>query len=197
MEIVFNYAPNCQDVELVMWVFCKQTTLKGIPEQGEGNITVDVDVLHFVITRGLNIRETAHGLLGEQTIPPTHHSFCFNKNFSATHKNSGQFWNTPIDIERYTGPLSDGSTRNNTYILTINYPESPPRCFPAFFLPGTWDDGLNNEYCLYAGSAQGGGIVELKSPNDSVIEGVYTEYIVPGPFSVGFRYAHFDLSECE
>ena len=42
-------------------------------------------------------------------------------------------------------------------------------------------------------NAQCGGII--KSPNDSVIEGVYTEYIVPGPFSVGFRYAHFDFSE--
>ena len=65
-------APNCQDVDLVMWVFCKQTTLKGSPEQGEGNITVGVDVLHFVIIRGLNIRETTHGLLGEQTIPPSY-----------------------------------------------------------------------------------------------------------------------------
>ena len=58
-------APNCQDLDLVMWVLCVQNTLRGFPEQREPNITVDVDMLHFVIARGLNIRETAHGLIGE------------------------------------------------------------------------------------------------------------------------------------
>ena len=63
--------PNCQDVDLVMWMFCKQMTLKGEPERGEMNITVNVNVLYFVVARGLNIREKAHGLLGEITMPPT------------------------------------------------------------------------------------------------------------------------------
>ena len=58
-------APNCQDLDLVMWVFCEQSVLRGFPEQGEMNIAVDVEMLHFVIARGFNIRETAHGLLGK------------------------------------------------------------------------------------------------------------------------------------
>ena len=95
-----------------------------------------------------------------------------------------------IFIYWYTGPLSDDSTRDNTY---SKYPGSPSQYL--FALPRTSNSGQNDEYFLYAVNAQGGGII--KSPNDSVIEGVYTEYIVPGPFSVGFRYTHFDLSECE
>ena len=61
-------APNCQNLDLVMWVFCEQNTLKGFLELREPDITVDVNMLHFVIARGLNIRETAHGLIGNKTI---------------------------------------------------------------------------------------------------------------------------------
>ena len=59
--------PNCQDLDLVMWVFCERNELRGFPEQGEPDINVGMDLLRFVIARGYNIRETAHGLLGEQT----------------------------------------------------------------------------------------------------------------------------------
>ncbi len=58
-------APNCQDLDLVMWVFCEQTELRGYPELGEPDIVVNVSMIHFVIARGLNIRESAHGLLGK------------------------------------------------------------------------------------------------------------------------------------
>ena len=67
-------APNCQDMDLVMWVLCEQNTLRGFPELGEPNIAVPVNMLHFVIARGYNIRETAHGLLGEKIISSVRHS---------------------------------------------------------------------------------------------------------------------------
>ena len=108
---------------------------------------------------------------------------------------SGQFWNIPVDVEKYTGPLFDGSTRDDTYIVRVDYPGSPSRRFLAYLHSRTWDR-RKNEYCLYAGSIQGGRIFELKSPNDPVIEGRYTEYIVPEPFSAEFVYSHFDMSEC-
>ena len=57
--------PNCQDQDLVMWVFCEQNELIGFSELGEPEINVDVDMLRFVVARGYNIRETAHGLLGK------------------------------------------------------------------------------------------------------------------------------------
>ncbi len=58
-------APNCQDLDLVMWVFCERTELRGYPELGEPDIVVNVSMIRFVIARGLNIRESAHGLLGK------------------------------------------------------------------------------------------------------------------------------------
>ena len=62
-------APNCQDLDLVMWVFCEQTELRD-PELGEPDIVVNVSMIHFVIARGFNIRESAHGLLGKLKYPP-------------------------------------------------------------------------------------------------------------------------------
>ena len=44
---------NCDEVTLVMWVQC--VTLG------------DQDMLHFVVLRGVNLRPTTHGLLGETT----------------------------------------------------------------------------------------------------------------------------------
>ncbi len=58
-------APNCQDLDLVMWMFCEQTELRGYPALGEPDIVVNVSMIHFVIARGFNIRESAHGLLGK------------------------------------------------------------------------------------------------------------------------------------
>lgn len=42
--------PNCDNVQLVMWVTCLERL--GVP------------LIHFVITRGVNLRPTSHGLLG-------------------------------------------------------------------------------------------------------------------------------------
>lgn len=46
--------PNCENNQLVMWMECKQ-----IAQQ---------PMLDFVITRGLNLRPTSHGLLGKTSI---------------------------------------------------------------------------------------------------------------------------------
>ena len=43
--------PNCDNVDLVMWVVCQHID--------------GVDMLKYVITRGLNLRPTSHGILGE------------------------------------------------------------------------------------------------------------------------------------
>ena len=45
-------APNCADSTLTMWTLCRSL---------EGNA-----MIKFVVTRGLNLRETAHGLIGER-----------------------------------------------------------------------------------------------------------------------------------
>ena len=44
-------APNCDQVTLVMWIICETRGKQ--------------DFLHFVISRGTNLRPTSHGLLGK------------------------------------------------------------------------------------------------------------------------------------
>lgn len=107
----------------------------------------------------------------------------------------GQFWNIPIGVDKYTGPLETGSSREDAYIVTVNYPDQDPRQFLSMLDTPLWDSKRKG-YCLYAGNSQGGDVFELDSPNDSVIEGEYTDYIVSDSFAFEFPYSHFDESEC-
>ena len=43
-------APNCEMVDLVLWIMCQEVA---------GH-----DMIRFVVTRGVNMRPTSHGLLG-------------------------------------------------------------------------------------------------------------------------------------
>ena len=42
--------PNCENVQLVMWVICERRN--------------NQDSIKFVIARGINLRQTSHGLIG-------------------------------------------------------------------------------------------------------------------------------------
>ena len=54
--------PNCNDLTLVMWVFCETRTLED-PVDGS---QITGDMIKFVVTRGLNFgNRVAHGLLGK------------------------------------------------------------------------------------------------------------------------------------
>ena len=46
------YVPNCENTELIMWLKC-------IGDGGDG-------MIRFVVTRGLNLNPTLHGLVGEE-----------------------------------------------------------------------------------------------------------------------------------
>ena len=50
--------PNCEDHDLVMWVFCRSGTFEN------GNATFEAPMIRYVIARGLNLAETSHGILG-------------------------------------------------------------------------------------------------------------------------------------
>ena len=55
--------PNCNELTLVMWVFCETRTLNNPDQPGT---TLVVDMIKFVVMRGLNFgHRAAHGLLGE------------------------------------------------------------------------------------------------------------------------------------
>ncbi len=55
--------PNCNELSLVMWVFCETRTLDD-PEAPNGILVADM--IKFVVMRGLNFGHSdAHGLIGE------------------------------------------------------------------------------------------------------------------------------------
>ena len=79
-------------------------------------------------------------------------------------------------------------------MVTVNYPNSEPRSFVGLLSNVTWE--FEKRPCIYAGNSQAGPISEVDSPNDSVIEGEYTDYEVASMFATGFTYSHFDETHC-
>ena len=188
--------PNCADNRLVMWVFC----MDGITEDPYTWKNFHFRMIRFVVTRGLNLDEESHGIIGKQGIEmfidfaAQMHSIeqLVSHNISV-HLSLGQFWNVPIDVVEYDGEFG-GSTRANDYVVTVNYPNSPPRSFVGILSSVTWE--FEKRPCIYVGNSQAGPIVEVDSPNDSVIEGEYTDYEVASMFATEFIYSHFDKSRC-
>ena len=56
--------PNCADNHLVMWVFC----MTGITEDPVTWVDFPFRMIRFVVTRGLNLDEESHGIIGKQGI---------------------------------------------------------------------------------------------------------------------------------
>lgn len=57
--------PNCASQSLVMWVFCRNATMRD-PIEVERFLTLEI--LRFVIARGFNLNEQSHGILGESPV---------------------------------------------------------------------------------------------------------------------------------
>jgi len=60
--------PNCDDMQLVMWVICLNQTLQGYDNNND-MISADATMMKYVIARGFNLRETSHGILGKYSFP--------------------------------------------------------------------------------------------------------------------------------
>ena len=88
----------------------------------------------------------------------------------------------------------DGSGRPNDYVVTVNYPGKQPRSFVGVMSSVTWE--FEKRPCIYVGNSQAGPIAEVDTPNDSVIEGEYTDYEVASMFDTDFIYSHFDADRC-
>ncbi|CAI8023710.1 hypothetical protein GBAR_LOCUS13830, partial [Geodia barretti] len=158
--------PNCGDTMLVMWVFCRAG-------QVEDPVTwdyFDIRFIRFVVMRGLNLNEQSHGLIG-------------------------QFWNVPVTVSSYTG-LFGGAERSDDYVITVDHPQSDPRSFVGLKYSVTWE--FEKRVCYYVGNTQAGELSEVSdpNPNDSVIEGDYTDYKVDSLFATDFKFSHFDGNRC-
>ena len=60
--------PNCGSVNgLVMWVMCQSQTFWSTTETNPDGteVTFQGDAIRFIVARGLNLRQTSHGILGK------------------------------------------------------------------------------------------------------------------------------------
>ena len=55
--------PNCARLNLVMWVLCQSRSLVTYGDKGE-QVKIDASMIKFIITRGFNLLETSHGIVG-------------------------------------------------------------------------------------------------------------------------------------
>ena len=97
-------------------------------------------------------------------------------------------------MTKFTGLLIDGTPVEDRYIINFTRPGSEPRVFTGFFYPLTWD--FKEGPCLYVGNRQAGPIAEVDDPNDSVIEGTYSDYLVAGAFVTDFEFGLFNEDQC-
>ena len=100
-----------------------------------------------------------------------------------------------MSVTAYDGNFA-GSQRSDDYLIRVPYPRSQERSFVGILGDKTWE--FEKRPCLYVGNSQGGPIdeVDKDGPNDSVIEGEYTQYEVAGLFSTLFTYGRFNESSC-
>ena len=100
-----------------------------------------------------------------------------------------------MSVEEFTGRF-DGVERDDDYVITVRYPGSAPRSFVGIWSSVTWE--LLRRPCYFVGSGQGGRMLEIAppDPNDPVIEGQYTDYIVDSLFATQYRFSHFNNTLC-
>jgi hypothetical protein len=100
---------------------------------------------------------------------------------STAHGLVGQFWSRPISIVQY------GSNPDH-YLIAI--PGNTQRQMIGDRHSTTWQ--RENRQCFYVGDRQGGRGLEIKgAPNEPLIEGVYTDYIMDEPYDTSFTFSQF------
>lgn len=111
-----------------------------------------------------------------------------------TFNSAGQFWNIPVDISAFEGTLRDGSPATNRYVINITT-DSTSRSYTGWLYDLTWE--FEEGPCLYVGNRQSGPIYEVRTPNDGVIENIYSDYQVSSAFSEeDYVFGLFDESMC-
>ena len=106
---------------------------------------------------------------------------------------AGQFWNIPVSYTTFNGTLSDDYASADIRLVTVRPPNSPVRNFLAERFGRTWTNDPGP--CFYAGNGQGGPYGGV-GPDDSVIQGRYTDYQVDGLFATEFIYQEFEDDRC-
>ena len=78
------------------------------------------------------------------------------------------------------------------YVINVTHPDYPdePRSFVGLKSDITWE--FERRVCYYVGNNQAGKLGEVDDPNDSVIQGEYSEYAVESLFATEFKYNRFN-----
>ena len=123
-----------------------------------------------------------------------------NCNLTYSYYYPGQFWNNPVSVVPYVagsgdGPLSPDQSSDNLYTVTVTT-SGISRSYVGQYRTITWEH--REEPCLYVGDSQASSLGVNLTPNDGVLEGDYTDYIVDTAFSeLGpFKFGLFDESSC-
>ena len=96
-----------------------------------------------------------------------------------------------MDVTEHSGTFN-GVVRDDDYDIIVNGGTMNERTFVGLRMPVTWE--FENRICYYVGNIQGGVVTEAAS--DSVIEGLYTDYLVPSLFETHYEFSRFDEGLC-
>jgi hypothetical protein len=105
----------------------------------------------------------------------------------------GQFWNVPVSIAPFVGKDVFGNTLMNHYMLNITTSDDR-RSYVGMLAKYTWE--IEEGPCLYVGDSQSFSIFEVEEPNDGVIQGIYTDYVVSDGFEDNFKFNVFEEGRC-
>ena len=110
-------------------------------------------------------------------------------------------WNIPFFVSEYTGDRGTLEPNDPVFYVTIpiTFPDnSTVRTFVAVLQDRSWE--RTRAQCLYAGNRQAGPIGDIPEdefPNESVIEGDYTDYIVASEYTSDCTYCRiFSQESC-
>jgi hypothetical protein len=104
----------------------------------------------------------------------------------------GQFWHLQFHQEEFAGEFNRGGTREGTVQITTPS-DLGSRSFISLHHPLTWD--RREETCYYAGSKQAGATDYIPAPEDTIIEGGYTDYMVDHNFDTEFTFSVFSSED--
>ena len=109
---------------------------------------------------------------------------------------AGQFWNSPVSVEPYTGSAVGLTPGYPAYTVTVGDPStSESHRFVSVLIPRLWNHEAGQ--CLYAGNSRGGPTGGSPPVSmGSVIEGEYSDYKVGNLFNTVFTYTQFNQQTC-
>jgi hypothetical protein len=100
----------------------------------------------------------------------------------------GQFWHLRFHQEAFAGKFNSGGTQEGAFQITTPI-ELGSRSFICLQHLLTWDG--REDTCYYAGSKQAGAMNYIPAPEDTIIEGDYTDYMVDHDFDADFTFSVF------